>query len=125
VVAEAQVALCVGEFCCDLGLQNIILEGNSLQVVNVVKEKSPNWCRYGQLVANIQMVLSIRRSWQISHIHRVTNYTAHGLAKAAVKQIMDMIWIDEIPKGIRDVVIFEQFACAEIECWALFLEIML
>jgi hypothetical protein len=120
-----KVALCVGEFCCDLGLQNNILEGDSLQVVNVVKEKGPNWCKYGQLVANIQMVLSIRRSWQISHIHRVANYAAHEFAKTAVKQIMDMIWINEIPKGIRDVVIFEQFACAEIECWALFLEIML
>jgi hypothetical protein len=120
-----KVALCVGEFCCDLGLQNNILEGDSLQVVNVVKEKGPNWCKYGQLVANIQMVLFIRRSWQISHIHRVANYAAHGFAKTAVKQIMDMIWINEIPKGIRDVVIFEQFACAEIECWALFLEIML
>jgi len=45
----------------------------------------PNWCRYGQLGADIQMVPSIRRSWQISHIRRVANYAAHGLAKAAIK----------------------------------------
>jgi hypothetical protein len=40
----------------------------------------------------------------------VANYTAHGLVKAAVKQNMDRVWIEEIPKGIRDVVILEQYA---------------
>jgi len=53
VVAEAQAALCAGKFCCDLGLQNIILEGDSSETVNAVKANSPNWCRYGQLVADI------------------------------------------------------------------------
>jgi hypothetical protein len=51
----------------------------------------PNWCRYGQLGADIQMVLSTQRSWQISHICRVANYAAHDLAKAEVKQIMDKV----------------------------------
>jgi hypothetical protein len=50
VVAEAQAALCAGEFCCDLGLQDTILEGDSSQAVNA---NGPNWCRYGQLVVDI------------------------------------------------------------------------
>jgi hypothetical protein len=49
------------------------------------------------------MVLSTQRSWQISHIRRVTNFVAHGLTKTAVKQIMDRVWIEEIYEGIRDV----------------------
>jgi hypothetical protein len=39
----------------------------------------------------------------------VANYAAHGLAKATVKQIMNRVWIEEIPAGIGDVVILEQF----------------
>jgi len=50
VVAEAQAALCAEEFCCDLRLQDIILEGDSSQAVNA---NGPNWCRYGQLVVDI------------------------------------------------------------------------
>jgi pyridoxine 5'-phosphate synthase PdxJ len=38
----------------------------------------------------------------------VTNYAAHGLTKATVKQIMDRVWIKEILAGIGDVVILEQ-----------------
>jgi ribonuclease HI len=68
VVAEAQATLCAGEFCCNLGLKDIILEGDSSQVVNAVNANGPKWCRYGQLVVDIQMVLSTRRSWQIRHI---------------------------------------------------------
>jgi hypothetical protein len=71
-----------GEFSCELGLQSIILEMNSLQVVNVVKANGPNWCRYGQLVADVQVVLSSQGFWQIRHIRRAANYVAHGLAKA-------------------------------------------
>ena len=32
---------------------------------------------------------------------------AHGLAKAAVKQVMNKIWMEEISKDIHDVVILE------------------
>ncbi len=53
MIAKAQVALRAMEFSCDLGLQNIILKEDSLQVVNVVKANGPNWCKYGQLVADI------------------------------------------------------------------------
>jgi hypothetical protein len=94
VVAEAQAALCSEKFCYDLGLQNIILEGNTLHVVNAVKANGLNWCRYGQLVADIQIVLSTCWSWQISHICRVANFAANGPVKAAVKQIMNRIWIE-------------------------------
>jgi ribonuclease HI len=47
VVVEAQAALCAVEFCCNLGLQDIILEGDSTHVVNSVNAIGPNWCRYG------------------------------------------------------------------------------
>jgi hypothetical protein len=47
-------------------------------------------------VVDIKMVLSTQRSWQISHIRRVTNFVAHGLTKTAVKQIMDRVRIEKI-----------------------------
>jgi hypothetical protein len=111
-VVEVQAALCTGEFCCDLGLHDTILEDDFSQVVNVVNAFGPNWCRYGQLVVDIQMVLSTWRVWQIRHICRVANFVAHGLAKAAIKQIMIRVWTEEIFESIRDVVAFEQCAHA-------------
>jgi hypothetical protein len=63
-----------------------------------------------RLVADIQVVLSSRQSWQIRHIQRVASSAAYGLAKAAVKQSIDRVWIEEIPEGIRDIVVLEQYA---------------
>jgi hypothetical protein len=63
-------------------------------VVNAVNANGPKWCRYGQLVADIQMmVLSTQRSWQIRHIRKVANFAAHG-PKTVVKQIMDKVQIE-------------------------------
>jgi ribonuclease HI len=112
VIAEAQAALCAVEFSRDLGLQSIILEGDSLQVVNALKDPRPNWTKYGQLVADAKGILIMLRSWQICHTNREANCAAHGLAKVAVKQIMDRVWIEDIPMCIRDIVILELLALA-------------
>jgi len=41
----------------------------------------------------------------------VTNLTAHSVTvKAAIKQIMNKVWIEKILKGIRDIVILKQIA---------------
>jgi hypothetical protein len=43
----------------------------------------------------------------------VTNSVVHGVtAKAAIKQIMNKVWIEKILKGIRDIVILKQIALA-------------
>jgi hypothetical protein len=47
------------------------------------------------------------RHWQIQHTLREGNRAAHGLARAAVKLVMNKIWIEEIPEDIRDVVLLE------------------
>jgi hypothetical protein len=41
----------------------------------------------------------------------MTNSTTHGLVKAAVKQIMDRVWIEEISEGIHDIVIRDLVSC--------------
>jgi hypothetical protein len=45
------------EFSRNRGLYKIILEGDSLQVVNAVNAAGPNCSTYGQIMANIQAVL--------------------------------------------------------------------
>jgi hypothetical protein len=42
VVVEVVVALNAAEFSCDLGLQQICLEGDTLQIVNDVKANERN-----------------------------------------------------------------------------------
>jgi ribonuclease HI len=110
IAAEALAAFQATNFSKDLGLQHIILEGDALQVVKAVNCPSRNWSRFGQLVEDTRMVIHSFSSWRVSHISRVANSAAHGLAKAAVKHIIDQVWMEEIPICICDVVLLEQSA---------------
>ena len=47
---EALAALHAAEFCRDLGIFEVILEGDSLMVTRALKEKGENWLRYSQIV---------------------------------------------------------------------------
>jgi ribonuclease HI len=47
VVGEALAALQAVELSRDLGLQDILLEGDSLQVLTMILEQEDNWCRFG------------------------------------------------------------------------------
>ena len=43
VIGEAMGALGTAEFCKDLKFSNVILEGDSKQVVEAILSKGPNW----------------------------------------------------------------------------------
>lgn len=110
VSAEAFAALCAVEFCREVGIQDIILEGDSLLVVKALNDSNPNWLRYGQIIEDTRLVLGSLRSWNVQHVKQEANAAAHGLAKNAISISTDHIWLEEIPHCIFDVVILEQLA---------------
>ena len=70
------------ELCRDLGLLDIILEGDSAVVVKAIAAIDTNPSQYGQIVNHIKYAICIR-SWAICHVHREANFAAHGLVKEA------------------------------------------
>jgi ribonuclease HI len=101
--------LCLG-FAKDMGFNEIILEGDSKQVVTAISSKELNWCKFGHIVGDILEVLKMFCRWDIGHIKRIANGAAHGLTKVAVKDLGERIWLEEIPSAIYDIVTLEQLA---------------
>jgi ribonuclease HI len=62
VVGEALAALQMIEFCRIRGYTRIILEGDSLIVVQAINRIGENWSRYENIIADIQAVLAGFRS---------------------------------------------------------------
>lgn len=85
------VALAAVELCCDLGFHDILLEGDSLNVVKAQKDKQPNLHRYGHVVEDTHLLLRSMRSWAIGHVNRESNQTMHNLAKEASKNSIDRV----------------------------------
>jgi ribonuclease HI len=105
--AEATAALHAVELCRDVGVQNLILEGDSLAVVKAIESRAQINHYYGQIIEDIRVVLSSRRSWSVRHTKREANGAAHGLAKEATRCFSDKIWLEDTPSCISHIVNLE------------------
>jgi hypothetical protein len=47
------------------------------------------------------------RRWEIEHVNQTVNGDAHGLAKAAIREVGERIWIEETLSIIFFVVILD------------------
>ena len=88
----------------------MILEGDSLLVVNVINDPSPNWLRYGHLINDIKTILESFSRWSSRRVKREVNSTAHGLAKNAIRNSVFQTRLKEPPSCIFYVVTLEQLA---------------
>jgi hypothetical protein len=60
-------------------------------------------------VDSIKLGLSQLKSWQINHVKRYANSAAHVLAREAIKNVIDRVWVEETPNCIYGIVLGEQF----------------
>jgi ribonuclease HI len=98
------------EFCHEVGVFDVILEGDSLLVVKAVKDKKPNWLPYGQIIDDIKRDLGSIRQWNIRHVKREANKAAHELSRFATRNSALNVWLEEPPSCILNTVILEQMA---------------
>ena len=110
LTVEATIALHAVELCRDVGVQNLILEGDSMVVVKAIESRGQKNHYYGQIIEDICLVLSSRRSWSVCHTKWEANGAAHGLAKEATRYIIDKIWLEDTSSCISHIVNLEVFA---------------
>ena len=79
-------------------------------MVQAVNAKGDQWLQFGQIIADVQMVPSHFRRWEVIHVKREANFAAHGLAKVVAQELTEKIWMEEIPSCIFYVALLEQFA---------------
>lgn len=80
-VAQALAALHTVEFCKNQGFNSIILEGDSLIVVNAINRVWLNWSFLENIILDIQILLKEFLYWKVCYTPRGTNIAAHSLAK--------------------------------------------
>jgi hypothetical protein len=107
VIGEAMAAV---ELCKEIDLHDVILEGDSLQVVQALKERSPSWRVYGHFIDVTKNLLGSCRSWMVQHVRREANQAAHGLATEGLRLTNEQRWINETPECINAIVSSELHA---------------
>ena len=79
----------------DLGLKDVIVESDSLSMVNVLRGLGPTPSSTRKVSEDIEMTLRQFRLWKTSHINRGSNRAAHLLAQYA-RQVDDcFVWVED------------------------------
>jgi ribonuclease HI len=108
IAAEALGAYHAIVLSTEMGVQNVILEGDAKMVVQAVNSREINTGKYGQLMDDTKMLLRSFSNWECCYVSRYLNRAAHDLARLACRQIIEKTWVDVIPEAIRDVILMEQ-----------------
>ncbi|XVF64343.1 hypothetical protein PTKIN_Ptkin09bG0161900 [Pterospermum kingtungense] len=102
-MVEALAVVTALEFARDIGFQQIILEGDSVGIINQLSSTC-------QDLSYIEVVLAKGRAFSnqfvsclFVHTRRKGNIVAHALAQFEVTQSDVKIWVEESPFFIQDV----------------------
>lgn len=90
LLAKAFAALYVIIFALDLDLTRIILERDSLQVIQAIKKEEEDWRSVGMVIGDIKQKIKNFSQWIVNHVKRETIVVVRILAKNAL-HISDVI----------------------------------
>ena len=94
-------------FARDVGVQDIVLEGDLLIMYRALRELSPSPQSVVSIVEGILDLVKEFRSVQFSHTRRQGNIFAHILAKHAFSIADFTVWIEENPYFIKEALIHD------------------
>ncbi|XP_042981157.1 uncharacterized protein LOC122310921 [Carya illinoinensis] len=102
--AEVYALMMAILFCKEAGINEVTLEGDSLQVVKKLKDSREDWSPGGLIVEDTRAVLRSFAFWNVCHTKRDGNVATHLLAKDALLSEFDLYDLEEIPNCIKQVV---------------------
>jgi hypothetical protein len=109
LIAEAVAIWYAAQLACDLGLQNVLLEDDSLNVIVNLKKEGPCGNGCGQLITDTKSILSRLVHCSFYHVKRDANMVAHCMAKFVLSQLIDKVWVEEgLPFIIQHIVFAKQ-----------------
>uniref|UniRef100_A0A7N2M6W5 RNase H type-1 domain-containing protein n=1 Tax=Quercus lobata TaxID=97700 RepID=A0A7N2M6W5_QUELO len=95
--AEALACRTALEFAVDIGLSDIVIEGDCVQVINAIKADRGNLSQLGHVIEDIQVLISGLRWVKVRWVKRSANLVAHSLAWYAKNISNDVIWLEDDP----------------------------
>jgi len=80
-------------FSKEIGLFDIIPEGDAMQMVKAIFTDLSTWSKFGHFIERINEIVMSLRLFRVVHTRREANSTTHILAKATSAQARDLIYL--------------------------------
>ena len=102
-VAEALACSRSVAFVRELSLFSVVVEGDSLRVVQAITNKRENQTFFGHVIKEIHGSCSNFTRIIFQHVRREGNKLAHAPARRAVLFVDTDVWVEELPADLEDV----------------------
>ena len=101
---EAEMLACrkALEFAIDVGISDLIIEGDNVSVMRVVASNCLDGSRLGNVLEDIHCLASALRWCSVSCVKRTANSVAHSLARFARNVSDELVWIEDSPQPARE-----------------------
>ena len=108
-VVELEALACrrVVLFVVELGLQDVVFEGDSLQVIQAFNQDNTDHLTYGHILEDTRTQVAAVSSFEFIFNTRHCNIIADALAKKAKNCRETRVWIDFMPEDIALLVVFD------------------
>lgn len=101
---EALAARRAVEFAAEIGLDRVIMEGDSKVLINNLRSKCQSLAQFGHIVSDVQYMASqFFKDFNFSHICRLGNKVAHSLARRTNKSSQLVVWMEDVPADVASV----------------------
>lgn len=94
-------------FCQNMGIKEVVMGGDTLQMVNNLSKTTNDWSQGGLMIEDAKNILNCFASWFANHIKRYANKVAHCLARNALKLHENLYDLEEISTCIQSTIFRE------------------
>ena len=91
-------------FAIETSFNCVIIESDSLLVVKSIQDTAESTCHIGNIIEDVKLLSKTMKSCEFHHTKREANQVAHTLARNAIKVDSELVWIEEIPQCVSDVI---------------------
>ncbi|XP_075645389.1 uncharacterized protein LOC142616414 [Castanea sativa] len=102
---EAMAAATTLQFAMDLGFNHVVLESDSLVLVNALCYDTTLLSSNGLLMEDIRLQARFFNQLHYSHVQREDNKVAHKLVRYALCISNFVVWIENVPPPIFPIVL--------------------
>ena len=87
-------------FAREIGLHQVIFEGDSALVINAVSQGNEVLSAYGNIIDDICCSVAAFESFEFCQVHHNCNIVAIALAKKAKNLLGLQVWLEDLPVDI-------------------------
>ena len=97
---EALAARRAAEFALEIGIDQVIIEGDSEVIYKDLIDLGPSLTLHGHLIYGTLQYANVFSRCTFNTVGRIGNYVAHHLARRAISTHDLNVWMEEVPPDI-------------------------